>query len=438
MANRTDIVVVGGGPAGCLAAVGLAGLGYHVRLITSARRPAVEGLSERALAALEASGCRHALAAVGPAVRREANWNGERSEANREWVVEREDLDAGLLEDAAAGGVEVVRDRGARLRADGQGWRVETTGGTHHHASYLVEARGRRAPGRRLRGPRTTTLGRMFNGVPTLARTAIAGFDSGWAWFASTGSGQGVLQIVVPTATPLPPRAQLPQYFEDLLDGIAEARRWFGDGRGTGEIEARHAEASRAVAPIEQRLIRVGDAALAMDPLSGHGVFEASASARAAVPVVNTTLRRPADAELARAFYEERVRLAFERFARIGRDFYALERRWPDAAFWRERREWPDDRPAHAAPLSEPARIEEKPVIENGFIALRRVVVTADQPRGIWQVDGVPVVELLDWQRTRPDGEAGSLLCAAARRFESTPAQIATALQWLRYRRLTS
>ena len=93
--------------------------------------------------------------------------------------------------------------------------------------------------------------------------------------------------------------------------------------------------------------------------LSGHGVFEALASATAAVPVVTTLLRRPADAALARAFYEERVEQAFLRFARIARDFYRLEERWQEAAFWQARRRWPDDLPAHRR--RPPARRKSRP-----------------------------------------------------------------------------
>ena len=433
MAQLSDVVIAGGGAAGCIAALGLVGLGHRVRLITRPRGHAVEGLSERVLHALEASGCRRALAAVGPAARREAGWNGETATANREWVVARERFDAALLEDAAAAGVEIVAGRIAHLERAGDGWQVVPNDGRRWSSGYLVEARGRQAPGRRRRGPASTALARLFEGVPRRARTGVAGFRRGWAWYASTGDGVGALQIVLASAEPLPKRPDLPDFFDSLLDEIGPARAWLGTSRAVGEVLARHADASRANTPIGDGLIRVGDAALAMDPLSGHGVFEAIATATAAVPVINTVLRRPEHAALARAFYEERVRLAFERFARVGRDFYALERRWPDADFWRERRAWPDDRPAHASPFVAPPRIEDRPVIEDGFIVARRVMVTADQPRGVWQVDGVPIVELLDWRRENHGDDAPG---AAAARFACTPEQAATALNWLRYRGL--
>src|SRR5690606_36143286 len=196
---------------------------------------------------------------------------------------------------------EIVRDRITGIERTAEGWLVETGQG-RWSGRYLVEARGRRAPGRRLRGPATTALGRLFEGVPATARTAVAGFLEGWAWYASTGDGTGALHILLPSARPLPKRAALPEFFESLLDRIGGARDWGGAGHGAGEVLARHAEAGRAVSPVEDRLSRVGDAALAMDPLSGHGVFEAVASARAAAPVVNTILRRPDAAGLARRF----------------------------------------------------------------------------------------------------------------------------------------
>ena len=434
-ARETNILVAGGGPAGCIAALRLAGLGHRVQLIATPRRPSIEGVSKRVLRALEASGCRNALASIGPMVGREARWNGEISAANAEWVVARERFDLALQEDAAAAGVELIRGHVRKLQRDDGAWRVESSDGERRAAGYLVEARGRRAPGRRLRGPASTALGRMFLGVPMRARTAVAGFRQGWGWYASTGDGRGALQLVLSSGEPLPKRQALPTFLDRLSAEIGAARHWLGAGCGAGEVWARHAETSRAALPIEDRMIRVGDAALAPDPLSGHGAFEAIASATAAVPVINTILRQPESAELARAFYEDRVRLAYERFGRIGRDFYALERRWPDADFWRERRRWPDEKPAHAPPLATPARIEEKPVIEDGFIVARRVVVTADQPRGVWRVEGVPVVELLDWCGTQA-GSGAAVRAAAATRFGCAPDQIATALEWLRYRRL--
>jgi hypothetical protein len=207
---------------------------------------------------------------------------------------------------------------------------------------------------------------------------------------------------------------------------------WLVGASPCSPVVVRHAGTSRAQAPLEPARIRIGDAALALDPLSGHGVFEAFASATAAVPVVSTLLRRPGDAALARAFFEERVEQAFGRFARTARDFYRLEERWQGAPFWRVRRVWPDDLPAHASPSAAPPQIRTRPVIEDGFVVAREVMVTADHPRGVRVVDGVALVPLL---RAVQTGEAATVE-AAARCLDKPPGQVETALAWLRYRGL--
>jgi hypothetical protein len=217
-----------------------------------------------------------------------------------------------------------------------------------------------------------------------------------------------------------------------LLAVVPPARAWLEGGSPCSPVSVRHAGTSRAQVLLEPARIRIGDAALALDPLSGHGVFEALATATAAVPVVTTLLRRPADAALAQAFYEERVEQAFLRFARTARDFYRLEERWHDVPFWQARRGWPDDLPAHPSRFAAAPQLRTKPVIEDGFVVAREVIVTADHPRGVFMVDGVPLVPLL---RAVQAGEIASVE-AAARCFDRAQGEVETALAWLRYRGL--
>jgi flavin-dependent dehydrogenase len=410
-AEQADILVAGGGPAGCAAAIGLARAGFEVALVTAPRRPAVtEGLSARVVRFLEQPGFERARAALGPCVRRQASWNGRATDANLEWVVERAAFDRALFDDVAAAGVQVAVTSLRDLRRVDGAWHAQAL-----RADFLVEARGRRAPGRRRHGPPAIALAQSWNGLPPYACTAIAPFDRGFAWFATAGNGRGSLQVVVaPPERGTPPAA--------LLASVPPAGAWLEGAAPCSQIAVRHAGTSRAQLLFEPARIRVGDAALALDPLSGHGVFEALASATAAVPVVSTLLRRPVDAALARAFYEERIEQAFLRFARTARDFYRIEERWRGAPFWQARCDWPDDLPAHASPSAGAPQIRTKPVVEDGFVVAREVIVTADQPRGVFTVDGVPLVPLLR--------------AAQAGRVDRGQGQVETALAWLRYRGL--
>ena len=133
----------------------------------------------------------------------------------------------------------------------------------------------------------------------------------------------------------------------------------------------------------------LGDAAVAMDPLSGHGLFWALSSALAAVPMLRALVE--GEPELAARFHRERVVAAFWRQARIGRDFHRLV----DAPgpFWAARRCWPDAAPAHATVAR--AALRRRVVVAGGRLAEGEVLVTPRDPDGVAFVAGVPVAPVL-------------------------------------------
>ena len=148
--------------------------------------------------------------------------------------------------------------------------------------------------------------------------------------------------------------------------------------------------------------IRVGDAAMAVDPLSGNGIFQALSSALQAPAVIGTLLHAPASATLAQRFHRERIENLFYRFARIGRDFYLQESRWSDHPFWQARRYWPDAEPIHAGTSPGEVRVARRPVVLDGRIVEDEVVVTPDQPLGVWHLNGVKLAPLVRALGARP------------------------------------
>jgi hypothetical protein len=146
---------------------------------------------------------------------------------------------------------------------------------------------------------------------------------------------------------------------------------------------------------VTSNTLRAGDAAMAVDPLSGNGIFQSLSSALIAPAVINTLLRYPAERTLATRFYQDRVRHTFLRFARMGRDFYRMETRWPTAPFWRQRQGWPDAEPSHADTAPTLLGIESRPVVAADRICARDVAITSDQPLGVWHVGGVELAPLL-------------------------------------------
>ncbi len=435
--NKTAILILGGGPAGAAVALGMAARGYAVTLIGEPRRfHALEGISERVVAALRSAGLVRALEAVALPSPRVGTWNGETRAANTERLVDRPRFDAGLLADVALAGVRVVRGTVRRVEHDAAGWAVhydDADGCTQcGRGDFLVEARGRAAPfpgASRLRGAETVSLLQHWQGPPRAHGSAVESLEDGWAWMGALSDGRRYLQLTLDVASAaLPAKAALGAYCRARFAAIAAAQSFIADASPEGPPHARTSTPVLSGEVIGSDWIRVGDAAMAVDPLSGNGIFQALSSALQAPAVIATLCERPAQAALAMAFHRERIMALFMRFARIGRDFYALETRWPAHPFWVDRRAWPDTLPSHPAVTPGEVTIARRPVIDDGFIREAEVVVTPDQPLGIWHLDGRPLAPLL--QVVRAGAAAGAIDRLVATGI--APADSAHILGWMR------
>lgn len=394
----TEILVLGAGPAGAAVALGLKRLGYGVRVVSEWRRfAAVEGVSQRVLDGLRQAGLNQALACAAAPSPRRVLWNGDGQSINQECLLDRPRFDAAIREDLRAAGIEVLEARVLKVDSTASGHLVHIEPGEPLCADFLVEARGRSAPlaGGRLRGPETLSLLNQWQEAPGRAGSAVESLPDGWAWMARLEDGRCYWQITQ-DARDLPPKDQLPDYCVQRRQQSALVRELFGDA--ALQPADLHARSSTAILFHEASgvdWLRVGDAAMAVDPLSGNGIFQSLSSALQAPAVINTILQHPQRAELARRFHQRRVEHLFLRFARTGRDFYALEQRWPEQAFWRDRRAWPDAEPMHAPADFSQVRVERAPVIHGDLIEERAVVVTADQPLGIWHLQGLELAPIV-------------------------------------------
>ncbi len=393
------ILVIGAGPAGCAIAVGLAARGHVVTLIHRPDpAPRVEGFSLRTLEALRRVGLHGAAACASPPVEREVHWGGWQGAVNREHLVERDRFDRALLADARAAGIASASGRIERLRFRDDGWRLslsDRSGASREYsAEWLIDARGRAAPraGRGPRGVPTLAVSRRFESGARASGAVLGTWEEGFAW-ACWHAGRGVLQLFVDPGRRW--RNPLEEPFEAAVECLQREApafwRSLEGARFQGLVAARGSTSLRASEPAPAHALRVGDAAAAADPLSGSGVFWALASARAAVPVLETLVRRPERSELALRFFRERVAHHFAHQVELGRSFYAAEKRYAERPFFVRRRAAlgaPSDAPGATSEV----RVERRPVVEDGLIVEREVLVTREHPLGIWRVDGVPVV----------------------------------------------
>jgi len=406
----TAIVILGAGPAGAAVALGLRRLGFAVTLISEWRRfAALEGVSVRVLEALRSAGLHHALADAALPSQRHVSWNGQQHAQNIEYLLDRPAFDRGLREDLRLAGVELIEGRVLSVHLVSAGHRIEVEGREALTAQFLVEARGRQAPaqGKGRRGPETVSLLNRWQGAPGTTATAVESLEDGWAWMARRSDGQCYWQWTVDVASAeLPGKAMLLNHCRQRRQRSEWARGFFGSGPESDlQVHARSSTAIICPTVCGDNWIRVGDAAMAVDPLSGNGIFQSLSSALQAPAVINTLLRKPERAALAQRFHQQRVQQLFLRFARIGRDFYADEQRWVQHPFWQARRQWPDAELAHAAMDFAAVRVERAPVLKDGFVDEAEVVITLDQPLGIWHVQGVELAPLVRRLRNEPAGQ---------------------------------
>ncbi|MBK7520868.1 MAG: FAD-dependent oxidoreductase [Gammaproteobacteria bacterium] len=396
-----DIAVVGAGPAGAAVALALTHLGHAVTVIAVPRAfAACEGVSERVLRGLADAGLGAALADVPAATPRSVCWNGEQRAANTEHLLSRRELDRALLAELRRSGLNVRAERVNALRRESDGHVALQLGERSLRARLVIDARGRaatRGGGQRLRGPETVSLLQRWTGPRTDAGSScVLSFADGWAWLACSADGQRYTQLTLAADAPdMPRRGALATYLCQRLAALPAVADWIAACAVNGPPIARSSTAILHSPLIDRGVIRIGDAAMAVDPLSGNGIFQALSSASVAPAVVNTLLRDPDGAALAERFYGERVAHIFSRFARIGRDFHRAETRWPQQPFWNARRQWPDDEPAHDSGTRRLLGVALRPVVDNGFIRERDVVLSSDQPLGVWRVAGVEVAPLL-------------------------------------------
>jgi hypothetical protein len=373
--RNCDVAIAGAGPAGTSAAILLARAGLSVRLVAGSgpRAQTIEGASPRVAALL----ARFGLAAEGmaPAVPRHAEWGALASAPNREHPLDRARFDAGLLTQASDEGVEVIRAAVARL--DPAGGALVLADGRIVPAGRLVEARGRRAPAAagRCRGPATLAIVAP-DPDPVGGGTRLQARAAGWTWRAGLPDGRGVVQVVTDPAG-------------SGRAGLAEA--W---ARVTGAALPEGATATaaemRLTAPdLDPACPRLGDAAIAIDPLSGHGLFWALSSALMLPPILAAL--EAGEVSLARRFWRDRAAATFWRQARVGRDLHRLA--GLSGPFWAARAAWPDDAPAHAE-VSAPT-LRRQVVVEAGRLVEAEAVIAPNAPEGAAFLAGRPLVPLL-------------------------------------------
>lgn len=350
--QTADVCVVGAGPAGSVIATRLAQLGHDVCLIERSgfpRRHLGESLSAGVLPMLETTGARGAVEAAGFSRVRSVltNWDGaldERVDAREQgMLVDRGRFDEILAQHACSEGVRVLQPAriSSRTRTE-RGWLLTVDSGPRSFplsARFLVDATGRRAmlPGhRRATGPRTIALYAYWRGRSLPDRPRIEAGAHEWYWGVPLPDGSYNTLVFVDGES-LRGHGQATQArFRELIahSGLLEHAH---DAEMVGPMLACDATPYLDAESVTAASLKVGDAALAIDPLSSSGVQKAIQSALSGAVVANTLLRKPESAHTAMQFYRESLSYASERHRGWAAAHYSTVQARSPTPFWTSR-----------------------------------------------------------------------------------------------------
>ncbi|HET7434026.1 MAG TPA: tryptophan 7-halogenase [Thermoanaerobaculia bacterium] len=362
--NTFDVVVLGGGPAGCAAALALASHGVEQTLIVEASRYDAVRLGESI-----PPDTRLLLAELGiwddfaaenhePCLGSCSSWGSDALGYNdflcnplgNGWHLDRTRFDRFLAHKAEQrgaelrlatkfGGIEQSDDDGFVLRLQSEQWPP-----SYVTAKYVVDATGQNAAFARRAGARKVFLDRLScaAGVFRLPHdaafprlTMLEAVSDGW-WYAAR-IPNGSVAVALACDAELLRRESLHERDPWLLrlsetQHIAEALAHCG--YTDGSLTVRTAPSYLLDRAEGHRWIAIGDAASAYDPISSQGIYKALSTALHAAPLIasflNGSTRETSD-------YTAAVARDFDDYRKHRNFFYDTERRWPEAPFWKHR-----------------------------------------------------------------------------------------------------
>ena len=357
MPDCCHVVVMGGGPAGCVTAMLLARAGCSVVVVDKCRTGGFcvgETLSPKASRIIANLGLSEAFRAQGhrasPGI--VSVWGDAEPLATDflfspwgcGWHIDRSKFNAMLLEAAINAGAAFSGETEVTACVEEHhGWYLSLARQNLSRTlkcSLVVDARGRCSPA--VFGfPRGTKMDRLVAvaglsapapGTCLSDYTLVEAVDEGWFYSAMLPRGDYIVAYMTDADLYAAGRQRSNAFLADQISKAPHTQERID--RVPAALTLYSAITTLRDTVIRRNWIAVGDAARSYDPLSGLGLWTAMKTASDAAPVIMAML----DGNLTDAIeYESANREAFALYLKAYRTHYGRERRWPQSKFWARR-----------------------------------------------------------------------------------------------------
>lgn len=372
MKTSSDVIILGGGPAGAAAALGLASRGIEVAVLQTLNGPSrktLETLPPPARPFLEQLGLWQALFSDGhqPVYGNRSLWGSESVQETsyvfhphgHGWRLDRSRFDARMRSHALERGTRWYDGCGATEAAktrDGWelSWRRNGDSG-RLKARFLVDATGRRAwlaqqhGAQRVHGDRLVAFACRvkLEAAGNPAATLVEAVEHGW-WFSMDLPESGEREAVLFTDHDLPAArlAATRQGWRKLLSQAPQTSSGAAPGEPAEPPKVLGSRCGVLDHAAGEGWLAVGDAALTVDPLASDGLVTALKSGLEAAAVIADQLEQPS--RKGENSYARRVRMNYETLSMLQIAHYRMESRWPSAPFWARRQQLQTHSPAAA------------------------------------------------------------------------------------------
>lgn len=381
--SRGKVLIIGGGPAGSIAALALNMLGHEVELYERAAFPRYrigESLLPGTMSILYRLGLHDKIAAAGFVKKPSATFLWGQNQPPwtfsfatprvADWIfdhaiqVKREEFDALLLDEAKARGVSVYsgtmvrkvdvssRDE-VRLSVEG------SRGAAVVRGDYLIDASGSSSV-----LVRDLQLRRFDDFYRSLAVWSyfkradpftgdLAGttysitFEDGWVWMIPLKGNLYSVGVVVDhsKSEEIQKKGRL-QFYKETLSKCRRAMNILDDAEMVDEVRIVRDWSYDTTTFSAGRFFLAGDSACFTDPLFSQGVHLAAQSAVSAASAIDRQLTHPEEAEAIHRWYGQSYGETYEQYHEFLASFYTFASfTEPSSEFWRRRRiEESDDR----------------------------------------------------------------------------------------------